>query len=546
MASVSWISSPRPGFVRADRAEDLGREHVAADRREVGRRILRAWASRRPRRRARGSPRRPPGVMQPYHEISSRETSCAPSTLRPYFSWTRSISGRSGIGRVDQVVAQEHRERLPAHVRLGDAHRMSQAQRLALADEVDVRHLRQRPHLLQLVELPLLLEELLELDVAVEVVLDGALVAPRDDEDVGESRAHGLLDHQLDRRRVDDREHLLGLRLGGRQEPRAESGGGDHRFVDLHASCPPARDGESTRRASAPGQPGVRARRLHSCGDAHVRVHLQELRAPVRDRPVHARRHLDRMSRVRRRAAQGVRAAGDLLQGVGLLRHRPSQEGVGPPPTEKKDDKEGSDANAGDTKIRPKCRDDQEARHEAGGHGVGEAARRSTRLEDEGLRDGPTAPRSACSEAPASTRSWSRPRRCDIDTPYGAPSAPPVIGEVGGRRVAFIPRHGAAPRVPAAPGPVSRQRVGDEGAGRPAGPRAERLRVAAAEREARRLRDLRPARRPHARPRQHVLRRAGHDPHLVRRPLLRRDARRSPSRRVASWASRCTTGARSS
>ena len=30
----------------------------------------------------------------------------------------------------------------------------------------------------------------------------------------------------------------------------------------------------------------------------------------------------------------------------------------------------------------------------------------------------------------------------DIDTPYGKPSAAPVIGDVGGRRVAFIPRHG--------------------------------------------------------------------------------------------------------
>lgn len=30
----------------------------------------------------------------------------------------------------------------------------------------------------------------------------------------------------------------------------------------------------------------------------------------------------------------------------------------------------------------------------------------------------------------------------EIETPYGAPSAPPVIGEVGGRLVAFIPRHG--------------------------------------------------------------------------------------------------------
>ena len=36
----------------------------------------------------------------------------------------------------------------------------------------------------------------------------------------------------------------------------------------------------------------------------------------------------------------------------------------------------------------------------------------------------------------------------DVDTPYGRPSAPPVIGEVGGRRVAFIPRHGVKHEFP--------------------------------------------------------------------------------------------------
>jgi 5'-methylthioadenosine phosphorylase len=36
----------------------------------------------------------------------------------------------------------------------------------------------------------------------------------------------------------------------------------------------------------------------------------------------------------------------------------------------------------------------------------------------------------------------------EIDTPYGKPSAPPVIGEVGGRKVAFIPRHGAHHQFP--------------------------------------------------------------------------------------------------
>ena len=30
----------------------------------------------------------------------------------------------------------------------------------------------------------------------------------------------------------------------------------------------------------------------------------------------------------------------------------------------------------------------------------------------------------------------------EVDTPYGRPSAPPVVGEVAGTRVAFIPRHG--------------------------------------------------------------------------------------------------------
>jgi 5'-methylthioadenosine phosphorylase len=30
----------------------------------------------------------------------------------------------------------------------------------------------------------------------------------------------------------------------------------------------------------------------------------------------------------------------------------------------------------------------------------------------------------------------------EVETPYGEPSAAPVIGDVGGVRVAFIPRHG--------------------------------------------------------------------------------------------------------
>ncbi len=35
-----------------------------------------------------------------------------------------------------------------------------------------------------------------------------------------------------------------------------------------------------------------------------------------------------------------------------------------------------------------------------------------------------------------------------IETPYGAPSSPVTIGEIGGRRVAFLPRHGMEHQLP--------------------------------------------------------------------------------------------------
>jgi 5'-methylthioadenosine phosphorylase len=37
-----------------------------------------------------------------------------------------------------------------------------------------------------------------------------------------------------------------------------------------------------------------------------------------------------------------------------------------------------------------------------------------------------------------------------VETPFGPPSAPPVIGEVGGKRVAFLPRHGRSHELPPA------------------------------------------------------------------------------------------------
>ena len=42
----------------------------------------------------------------------------------------------------------------------------------------------------------------------------------------------------------------------------------------------------------------------------------------------------------------------------------------------------------------------------------------------------------------------------ELDTPYGQPSAPLMIGEIGGKRVAFLPRHGRQHELPPAQIPV--------------------------------------------------------------------------------------------
>jgi 5'-methylthioadenosine phosphorylase len=39
-------------------------------------------------------------------------------------------------------------------------------------------------------------------------------------------------------------------------------------------------------------------------------------------------------------------------------------------------------------------------------------------------------------------------RECEVSTPYGAPSDPITVAEVGGRQVAFLPRHGRDHRFP--------------------------------------------------------------------------------------------------
>ena len=115
-------------------------------------------------------------------------------------------------------------------------HCVAEPEWLALANEVDVGKVGQFDHVGQLVGLPGPVEVVLQLEVAIEVIFEAALVPPRDDEDVVDTGLHGLLDDVLDGRAIDDRQHLLRLGLCRRKEPRPESCRRDAR-LRYHPFC---------------------------------------------------------------------------------------------------------------------------------------------------------------------------------------------------------------------------------------------------------------------------------------------------------------------
>ncbi len=80
----------------------------------------------------------------------------------------------------------------------------------------------------ELLVVALLRQRRLEAVDAVEVVLERALVASGDHEDVLQARRHGLFDDVLDGGFVDDRKHLLRRRLGRGEESSSQAGYGDH------------------------------------------------------------------------------------------------------------------------------------------------------------------------------------------------------------------------------------------------------------------------------------------------------------------------------
>ena len=74
-------------------------------------------------------------------------------------------------------------------------------------------------------------------ELAVEMVLDHALVAAGDEDEMLDAGLAGLVHHVLDQRPVDDRQHFLRHGFGRRQEAGPEAGDGKYGFADAgHAN----------------------------------------------------------------------------------------------------------------------------------------------------------------------------------------------------------------------------------------------------------------------------------------------------------------------
>ena len=114
---------------------------------------------------------------------------------------------------------------------------MAQAHGIALADVVDVAKVAGRLDGLELGGVALGLKGGFQRGNAVEVVLQRALVASGDHQDVVQADVDGFLHDVLDGGLVHDRKHFLRHGLGGGKEPGAEAGCGNDGLADGSVEC---------------------------------------------------------------------------------------------------------------------------------------------------------------------------------------------------------------------------------------------------------------------------------------------------------------------
>ena len=233
--TVGQLDLPGPvALDRGQRGKDVGRQNVAADNRQVGRRfVARRFLDQ---------------IAHPIDAVAElrRRVDVDHAVARDVFGLDafdgehRPADALEHVDhlldrrrlRVDHVVGEDHGERLVADEIAADQHGVAEAERLSLPDVREIDHVRDLADLVQLVAFAARLEERLELHRYVEVIFDRVLAAPGDENDVVDAGSDRLLDAVLDDRLVDQRQHFLRLRFGGGKKSRAETGHREDRLAD--------------------------------------------------------------------------------------------------------------------------------------------------------------------------------------------------------------------------------------------------------------------------------------------------------------------------
>ena len=235
---------------------------------------------------------------------------------------------------------------------------------------------------------------------------------------------------------------------------------------------------------SASGSP-ARARRRTSVADVPVRLH--RVRPRVRHRAVLLRCVADRVPAVHRQAAEGLQRGRHRLQGLRLLPHRQPLvrvDRLGRVRRQGRGDQGpgGKDTGGKDAKATPAGKDSGSSTASTSGSsssgssssgsstsGSSTRAARPQRAAPPDRRcgrrrespvalvrvgamttyDPATGPRADIGVIGGSGfYSFLDGEQVEVETPYGPPSDPLTVAQVGGRRVAFLPRHGRDHRFP--------------------------------------------------------------------------------------------------
>ena len=223
------------GFDFTQVAEDIGRQHIASDNRQIGRSLSHS------------------GLL--YHignfiyavtALPSGNDAILVHLVRRHFhdADDRLVLGTRHVHQLlhtrhfidDQIVAHHDHKRFIPHGIFRAQHGVPQPELLFLPYGHDVHHFSDLTHLGQQLLLARSFQHAFQLKIVIKVILDDALFPVGDKHNIRHAGMHGLFHNILDDRLVVDGQHFLGNILARRQRPSSPASHGNNNLAYIHSS----------------------------------------------------------------------------------------------------------------------------------------------------------------------------------------------------------------------------------------------------------------------------------------------------------------------